>query len=97
VHQAAPRPRGTPRRTSCASLATPHSACLHESGESSSSAPALISGQLNRAWIYLTAPTLGAIIAVGTAYILRSPCGGPDGTRTARGILPPPPHHPFGD
>ena len=36
-----------------------------------SAAPALISGQLNHLWIYLSAPTLGALLAVGAWKILK--------------------------
>ena len=53
-------------------------------------APALVSGDLHDVWIYLTAPTLGAIIAVGCAWILRGPGGGPDGSKAAQGDLTPP-------
>jgi aquaporin Z len=49
--------------------------------------PAVISADLHDLWIYLTAPLLGAILAVGIAYILRGPGGGPDGTRAAQGAL----------
>jgi aquaporin Z len=49
--------------------------------------PALVSDHLRDLWIYLTAPLLGAILAVGIAYILRGPGGGPDGTRAAQGTL----------
>jgi aquaporin Z len=48
-------------------------------------APALISGDHHDLWIYLTAPTLGATIAVACAYILRGPGGDPDATRAAQG------------
>jgi aquaporin Z len=57
-------------------------------------APALISGHLAHLWIYLTAPTLGALFAVGASWILRGPGGGPgggpDGSRAAQGTLQPP-------
>lgn len=49
--------------------------------------PALVSNDLHDLWIYLTAPLLGAVVAVGFAYILRGPGGGPDGTRAAQGAL----------
>ncbi len=50
-------------------------------------APAVVSGDLHDLWIYLTAPLLGALIAVVAAYILRGPGGGPSGTRAAQGTL----------
>ena len=53
-------------------------------------APALISGDRNDLWIYLTAPFLGALAAVGAAFILRGPGGGPSGSRAAQGTLQPP-------
>jgi len=42
--------------------------------------PALVSGDLHQLWIYLIAPPVGAIAAVGAAWILR----GSGGDRTAR-------------
>jgi aquaporin Z len=45
-------------------------------------APALVSGELAGLWIYLTAPVLGALAAVGACRCVREPgcCGpGPDG------------------
>ena len=51
-------------------------------------APALISGDLHRLWIYLIAPPLGALAAVAASYILRGPGGDPGGTRAAQGTLP---------
>ena len=50
-------------------------------------APALVSGDLHDLWIYLTAPFLGALLAVAAAYVLRGPGGGPSGTRAAQGTL----------
>jgi aquaporin Z len=49
--------------------------------------PAIVDGHLEHLWIYLTAPTLGAAVAVGAATILRGPGGGPSGTRAAQGTL----------
>jgi aquaporin Z len=51
--------------------------------------PALVSIDFHDLWIYLTGPPIGAAIAVGFAYILRGPGGGPDGTRAAQGSLHP--------
>ncbi|MDQ2839316.1 MAG: aquaporin [Actinomycetota bacterium] len=52
--------------------------------------PALVTGDLGQLWIYLTAPFLGAVLAVGAAYILRGPGGGPGGSKAAQGTLTPP-------
>jgi len=52
--------------------------------------PALVSGDLRHVWIYLVAPTLGMLIAVAAAQILRGPGGGPSGRRAAEGTLPNP-------
>jgi aquaporin Z len=49
--------------------------------------PALVGGDFHELWIYLSAPLLGALIAVAFAYVLRGPGGGPDGTRAAQGSL----------
>ena len=53
-------------------------------------APAVVGGHLADVWIYLTAPFLGAVIAVGIAYILRGPGGDPGGVKAAQGTLTPP-------
>ncbi|PYC76270.1 hypothetical protein C7C46_22595 [Streptomyces tateyamensis] len=52
--------------------------------------PALVSADLHDLWIYLTAPVVGALTAVGAALILRGPGGGPGGSRAAQGTLQPP-------
>jgi aquaporin Z len=49
--------------------------------------PALVSGDVHDVWIYLTAPLLGALAAVGVAFVLRGPGGDPDATRAAQGTL----------
>jgi aquaporin Z len=49
--------------------------------------PALVGDDFHDLWLYLTAPLLGAVVAVAIAYILRGPGGGPDGTRAAQGSL----------
>ena len=42
-------------------------------------APAVVSGHLEHLWVYLTAPTLGALLAVPLCPLLRGPgCCGPD-------------------
>lgn len=53
-------------------------------------APALVGGHRNDLWIYLTAPFVGAVIAVGVAYILRGPGRDPGGLKAAQGTLTPP-------
>jgi aquaporin Z len=53
-----------------------------------SAGPALISGDLHDLWVYLTAPTLGMLLAVGAAFVLRGPGGDADATRAAEGSLP---------
>jgi aquaporin Z len=49
--------------------------------------PAIVSGNVTDLWIYLAGPTLGALAAVGAAWILRGPGGGPSGTKAAQGTL----------
>ena len=49
--------------------------------------PALVSGDYTDLWIYLIGPTLGAVFAVGAAWILRGPGGDPSGSRAAQGSL----------
>jgi aquaporin Z len=51
--------------------------------------PAIIGGHLHDLWIYLSAPLLGALVAVAAAYILRGRGGGPGGSRAAQGTLQP--------
>lgn len=51
--------------------------------------PALVSGHLTSLWIYLTAPMLGGLAAVGAAQILRGPGGDPGGVRAAQGTMQP--------
>jgi aquaporin Z len=55
-----------------------------------SAAPALVTGDYRGMWIYLAAPTLGMVLAVGAAWILRGPGGGPVASRAAQGSLVPP-------
>jgi aquaporin Z len=38
-------------------------------------------------WVYVAGPLAGAVIAVGTAFILRGPGGGRAGSGAAQGAL----------
>jgi aquaporin Z len=49
--------------------------------------PALVLGDWTSWWAYLAGPLIGAVIAVGFAYILRGPGGGTFGQRSAQGTL----------
>jgi aquaporin Z len=55
-----------------------------------SAGPALVAGDLRELWIYLAAPTLGLLLAVEAAWILRGPGGGPIASRAAQGAPSPP-------
>jgi aquaporin Z len=52
-----------------------------------SAGPALVSDHLHDLWIYVAAPTLGMLIAVAAAFILRGPGGDPDAVRAAQGTV----------
>jgi aquaporin Z len=49
--------------------------------------PALVLGDWTAWWAYLLGPLIGAVIAVGFAYVLRGPGGGTAGIRAAQGTL----------
>jgi len=49
--------------------------------------PALVLGNWTAWWAYLVGPLIGALIAVGIAYILRGQGGGIRGTEAAEGTL----------
>ena len=49
--------------------------------------PALVLGDWTAWWAYLAGPAAGGVIAVGIAWILRGPGGGPHGTLAAQGTL----------
>ncbi len=49
--------------------------------------PALVLGDWTAWWAYLAGPAIGAVLAVGIAYVLRGPGGGPSGSRAAQGTL----------
>jgi aquaporin Z len=49
--------------------------------------PALVSGYWTSYWVYLVGPIVGALIAVGCAYILRGRGGGVIGRAAGSGVL----------
>ncbi|GAA1002258.1 aquaporin [Subtercola frigoramans] len=49
--------------------------------------PDLVSLNFSTLWIYTIGPLVGAVIAVGIAFILRGPGGGPSGRKAAQGTL----------
>jgi aquaporin Z len=49
--------------------------------------PALVLNDWTAWWAYLAGPVIGALIAVGIAYVLRGPGGGLSGTQAAGGTL----------
>ncbi len=50
-------------------------------------APALVLGEWTAWWVYLVGPLVGAVVAVGFAWVLRGPGGGFYGKRAAQGTL----------
>ena len=50
-------------------------------------APEIVLGNLTHAWIYLAGPVVGALLAVGIAYILRGPGGDLPAVQAAQGRL----------
>lgn len=49
--------------------------------------PALVSGDWTSYWVYIVGPLTGAVIAVGFAYVLRGPGGGPIEHAAGSGVL----------
>jgi len=49
--------------------------------------PDLISLTFDGYWVYVAGPLLGALVAVGCAYVLRGPGGGRSGSEAAQGTL----------
>ena len=49
--------------------------------------PAIVGWRAGHLWIYLTAPFLGALVAVGCAFVLRGRGGDPDASKAAQGTL----------
>jgi aquaporin Z len=51
--------------------------------------PDLVSVDFTNYWLYVAGPVVGAILAVGMAYVLRGPGGGRSGSTAAQGALYP--------
>ncbi|MGO8906369.1 MAG: aquaporin [Solirubrobacteraceae bacterium] len=49
--------------------------------------PDVVGGDFRDYWVYLAGPLLGAVIAVGAAFVLRGPGGGAVGSGAAQGVL----------
>ena len=50
-------------------------------------APALLTGHFSDFWVYLAGPTIGMIVAIGVAFVLRGPGGDLMAARAAQGNL----------
>jgi len=51
--------------------------------------PAIVSGSANDLWVYAAGPLLGALLAVGCAFVLRGPGGDPIARGAGSGLLSP--------
>jgi aquaporin Z len=49
--------------------------------------PDLVGGDFHAFWVYVAGPLLGAVVAVGIAFVLRGPGGGRAGSGAAQGSL----------
>jgi aquaporin Z len=49
--------------------------------------PDLVAADFHAYWVYVAGPLAGAVVAVGTAYVLRGPGGGRAGSAAAQGAL----------
>jgi aquaporin Z len=49
--------------------------------------PEVVSGNYTHYWVYLAGPTIGMLVAVGLAYVLRGRGGDPTAVRAAQGTL----------
>jgi aquaporin Z len=56
--------------------------------------PDIVSADLTSWWVYLAGPLLGALLAVGMAFLLRGPGGGQAGSLAAQGAINPRIMHP---
>ncbi len=56
--------------------------------------PNLVGGDLQNIWVYIAGPLIGAVAAVGMAWILRGPGGGVKGSLAAQGWIKPTIAHP---
>jgi len=59
--------------------------------------PDLVGGNFSDYWVYVAGPLVGAILAVGLAFVLRGPGGGRAGSGAAQGALNTSPLHPEDD
>ena len=51
--------------------------------------PDIVAADFSSWWVYLAGPLLGAVLAVGMAYLLRGPGGGTSGSLAAQGTIRP--------
>jgi aquaporin Z len=49
--------------------------------------PDLVGGDFTSYWLYVAGPLIGALLAVGAAWVLRGPGGGRAGSGAAQGDL----------
>jgi aquaporin Z len=47
--------------------------------------PELVAGHFGDLWVYIAGPLIGALVAVGIAYLLRGPGGGMTAKDAAQG------------
>jgi aquaporin Z len=59
--------------------------------------PDLVSAHFTDFWVYVVGPVLGAVLAVGIAWMLRGPGGGRTGSLAAQGTIEPVIHRPDKD